>query len=92
MYRTHHHPQCQADARGLRCARACHGLLIGSRSGREQGALALAQVAIRADDATVDELVEHYRALMGDHEDWDAYRDAMAAERRTVVRFRPSRA
>jgi len=46
----------------------------------------------RPDDPTVEELVAHYRALMGEHEDWDAYRQAMVAERRSVVRFRPDRA
>ena len=52
----------------------------------------LSEVAARPDDATVDELVEHYRALMGGHEDWDAYRKAVVTERRAVVRLRPTRA
>jgi hypothetical protein len=33
-----------------------------------------------------------YRALSGEHEDWDAYRAAMVAERRAVVRLTPDRA
>ena len=57
-----------------------------------EGQVDLAPVATRPDDATVDELVAHYRALMGEHEDWDAYRKAMVEERRSVVRFRPDRA
>ncbi|MPY92609.1 MAG: TIGR03618 family F420-dependent PPOX class oxidoreductase [Acidimicrobiia bacterium] len=57
-----------------------------------EGDVELTPVATRPDDATVDELVTHYRALMGEHENWDAYRDSMVAERRTVVRFRPNRA
>ena len=32
-----------------------------------------------------------YRALMGEHEDWDAYRKAKVTERRAVVRFTPNR-
>jgi PPOX class probable F420-dependent enzyme len=57
-----------------------------------EGDVELAPVATRPDDATVDELIEHYRALMGEHENWDAYREAMVAERRAVVRFTPNRA
>jgi PPOX class probable F420-dependent enzyme len=57
-----------------------------------EGEVELAPVAARPDDPTVDELVMHYRALMGEHQDWDAYREAMVAERRTVARFKPNRA
>src|SRR6476619_5166155 len=58
-----------------------------------EGDVELSPVAERPDDATVDELVEHYRALMGaDHEDWDDYRRAMVEDRRAVVRIRPTRA
>ena len=42
-------------------------------------------------DATVDELVEVYRAIAGEHDDWDDYRRAMVAERRLVVRMTPTR-
>jgi PPOX class probable F420-dependent enzyme len=44
------------------------------------------------DDPAVDELVELYRSLLGEHDDWDEYRRAMVADRRVVVRLRPSRA
>jgi PPOX class probable F420-dependent enzyme len=57
-----------------------------------EGDVELTPVAARPDDATVDELVRHYRAARGEHEDWDAFRAAMVAERRCVVRFRPNRA
>jgi PPOX class probable F420-dependent enzyme len=57
-----------------------------------EGDVELTPVATRPDDATVDELVEYYRVLQGEHEDWNAYRAAMVAERRVVVRFTPSRA
>jgi PPOX class probable F420-dependent enzyme len=52
----------------------------------------LSPVAASPDDATVDELVEMYRALQGEHPDWDDYRRAMVADRRLVLTIRPSRA
>jgi PPOX class probable F420-dependent enzyme len=55
-----------------------------------EGGVELSPVAARPDDATVDELVDHYRALMGEHEDWDAFRRSTVDERRAVVRFRPT--
>lgn len=50
----------------------------------------LSEVAARPDDAASDELVELYRGLSGEHEDWPAYRAAMVADRRVVVRLRPN--
>jgi PPOX class probable F420-dependent enzyme len=44
------------------------------------------------DDATVDELVDLYRAMAGEHRDWDDYRRAMVADRRVVLRLTPVRA
>ena len=49
-------------------------------------------VAASPDDAVVDELVEYYRALSGEHSDWDDYRRTMVADRRLVLRLRPERA
>ena len=57
-----------------------------------EGAVELSPVATRPDDDTVGELMDYYRALSGEHEDWDAYRAAMVAERRVVVRLAPDRA
>ena len=57
-----------------------------------EGAVELSPVATRPDDDTVGELITYYRALSGEHEDWDAYRAAMVTERRAVVRLRPDRA
>jgi PPOX class probable F420-dependent enzyme len=57
-----------------------------------EGAVELTPVAARPDDATVDELVEYYKAANGEHDDWAAYRAAMVADRRVIVRFRPDRA
>jgi PPOX class probable F420-dependent enzyme len=56
------------------------------------GEVELSAVAQRPDDATVDELVEIYRALSGEHPNWDEYRAAMVADHRLVVRFRATSA
>ena len=50
-----------------------------------EGSVELTPVATRTDDATVDELVAYYRAAMGEHDDWNAYRQAMVADRRVIV-------
>jgi PPOX class probable F420-dependent enzyme len=52
-----------------------------------EGDAELGAIAQRPDDEVVDELVEHYRALNGEHPDWDEFRAAMVAEQRLVVRF-----
>ena len=43
-------------------------------------------------DATVEDLVDLYRSLAGEHEDWDDYRRAMVEEGRVVVTITPARA
>jgi PPOX class probable F420-dependent enzyme len=50
----------------------------------------LSAVAQAPDDAAVDELVDYYRALAGEHDDWDDYRRAMVNDKRVVVRLRPT--
>jgi PPOX class probable F420-dependent enzyme len=57
-----------------------------------EGTAELTAVAASADDPTVDELVEYYRALSGEHPDWDDYRRSMVADGRLIVRLRPERA
>lgn len=52
----------------------------------------LSPVATEPGDATVDELIELYRGVAGEHPDWDDYRAAMVRDRRVVVRLHPSRA
>jgi PPOX class probable F420-dependent enzyme len=47
----------------------------------------LTPVAQTVDDAVVDELVEVYRAISGEHSDWDEYRAAMVDEKRLVIRL-----
>ncbi|MEM7272770.1 MAG: PPOX class F420-dependent oxidoreductase [Actinomycetota bacterium] len=39
----------------------------------------------------VDGLVEYYRAISGEHPDWDEYRQAMADQGKSVLRIRPTR-
>ena len=57
-----------------------------------EGPATLAPVAQTTDDPTVDELVDLYTQLVGEHEDWDDYRRSMVADQRTVVSLRPDHA
>ena len=57
-----------------------------------EGDVTLSPVAAEPDDDTVEQLVDYYRAVSGEHDDWDAYRAAMVRERRVVVRISPTRA
>ncbi len=53
----------------------------------------LSPVAAAADDSTVEELVQLYRAIRGeDHPDWSEYRETMVTERRLVARLHPTHA
>ena len=52
-----------------------------------EGEAALSPVATTPHDATVDELVELYRSMVGEHDDWDDYRAAMVRDRRLVARL-----
>lgn len=52
-----------------------------------EGTADLSPVAADPHDATVEELVSYYRAVSGEHPDWDEYRTAMVADRRRVVRL-----
>lgn len=57
-----------------------------------EGDAELSPVATTTDDPTVDELVEMYRTMQGEHPDWDEYRAAMVADSRVVLTLRPTRA
>lgn len=57
-----------------------------------EGEVTLSDVAADPDDAAVAELVELYRSLAGEHDDWDDYRAGMVSEQRVVVRISPTRA
>lgn len=50
-----------------------------------EGTASLTPVATGADDPVLDELVDLYRAVNGEHPDWDDYRRAMVADRRRVL-------
>ncbi|PRX92244.1 PPOX class F420-dependent oxidoreductase [Allonocardiopsis opalescens] len=52
-----------------------------------EGTAELSPVAADPHDATVEELIELYRAIQGEHPDWDDYRAAMVADRRLVLRL-----
>lgn len=52
-----------------------------------EGEASLTAVAAEPQDATVEALVEMYRALSGEHQNWDEYRAAMVSERRQVLSF-----
>jgi PPOX class probable F420-dependent enzyme len=49
-------------------------------------------VAAAPDDSTVDALVEYYRAVVGEHDDWDEYRQAMVDDRRLLLELHPTHA
>ena len=51
-----------------------------------EGRAVLSPVAEAEDDATVEELIELYRKVGGEHPDWAEYRAAMVADRRLVLR------
>ncbi|MGZ4678778.1 MAG: PPOX class F420-dependent oxidoreductase [Ilumatobacteraceae bacterium] len=55
-----------------------------------EGDAELSAVATKPDDSGVDELVELYQLILGEHPDWDDYRRAMVADKRVVVRLRPT--
>ncbi len=57
-----------------------------------EGDVELTPVAADRDDATVEELISYYRSLSGEHPDWDDYRRAMVADRRLIVRIKPTHA
>ena len=50
------------------------------------------EVAADPRDDAVEELVGYFRAVSGEHSDWDDYRRAMVAEQRVAVRLTPTRA
>jgi len=51
----------------------------------------LTPVATGPDDPTVEELIGLYRAVQGEHPDWDDFRAAMVAEQRLVLRLHVER-
>jgi PPOX class probable F420-dependent enzyme len=49
------------------------------------GEVSVSPVARAVDDPVVDELVELYRLLQGEHPDWDEYRESMVSQGRVVA-------
>ncbi len=55
-----------------------------------EGDVSLSPVAADTNDATVDELVEVYRLLGGEHKDWDEYRKTMVGDGRLIATITPT--
>jgi PPOX class probable F420-dependent enzyme len=52
----------------------------------------LTPVAASPDDDTVDQLVDYYRAVAGEHDNWDEYRQAMVDDQRLILTLTPTHA
>lgn len=57
----------------------------GSAYAVGEGDALVGPIAQAADDAVVEELIEVYRRINGEHPDWADYRRAMVADRRLVL-------
>ena len=57
-----------------------------------EGDAELSEISTKPDDPGVDELVEYYRAIAGEHPDWDDYRKVMVSDQRVMVRLNPTHA
>ncbi|MFF8593747.1 TIGR03618 family F420-dependent PPOX class oxidoreductase [Streptomyces sp. NPDC015220] len=57
-----------------------------------EGTAELSAVAADPYDETVEELIRLYRAVLGEHPDWEDFRAAMVRDRRLVLRLRVERA
>lgn len=52
-----------------------------------EGDVSLTPPAADPHDATVDALIELYRAISGEHPDWDDYRTAMQRDQRVLLQI-----
>ncbi len=57
-----------------------------------EGEVTLSEVTEDPHDAAAEELVDLYRRLAGEHDDWEDYRASMVDEGRLVVRISPTHA
>ena len=57
-----------------------------------EGDAVVSAVAQATDDHAVEELVDLYREVRGEHPDWDEYRQAMVSEHRCIVHITPTHA
>ena len=55
-----------------------------------EGDVELLPVAADPHDATSDALVEYFRTVSGEHDDWEEFRRAMVDEGRLLVLLRPT--
>jgi PPOX class probable F420-dependent enzyme len=60
---------------------------LGGSYAVAEGIAELSPVASDPADATVEELVELFRAIRCEHPDWQEYRNAMVTDRRLVIRL-----
>jgi PPOX class probable F420-dependent enzyme len=64
-------------------------LYVNAKNGRAyvviEGTATLSPVAESVNDDTVRALIELYRAIGGEHPDWDEFRTAMVREKRLVL-------
>jgi PPOX class probable F420-dependent enzyme len=56
-----------------------------------EGTAEFSPVAADRHDATVEELIDLYRSISGEHPDWDDYRRAMVEDHRLVLRIHVER-
>ena len=54
--------------------------------------VSLMPVAADPHDPTVEALIDYYRTLSGEHDDWDDYRRAMIDDGRLILELRPTHA
>ncbi|MGK0275527.1 MAG: PPOX class probable F420-dependent enzyme [Ilumatobacter sp.] len=52
----------------------------------------LSPVAASPNDDTVNQLVEYYRSVAGEHDNWDEYRQAMVDDQRLILTLTPTHA
>lgn len=52
-----------------------------------EGVADLTPVTTHPHDPTADALVAYYRAVSGEHPDWESYRAAMVSDRRQILSF-----
>jgi len=57
-----------------------------------EGDVTISEVVAEPHDAAADESADLYRALAGEHDDWEDYRAALVRDRRVVVRIKPTHA
>ena len=57
-----------------------------------EGDATMTPPAAATDDDTVEAMVEWYRAMSGEHPDWDEYRQAMVDDRRLLLTITPTHA